>query len=83
MRGDTSKARARQKAGRVEDRSKAEAPAYARTQSKPRRSKGGGGTGKLVGGGVAGLLIGTLVGVITGLIVAIKSVKKLVTMPFK
>jgi membrane protein len=82
MRGDTSKARARQQAGRVEDRPKSGAPAYAGSKPKPAKVKGGG-AGKLVGGGIAGLLVGTLLGVVTGMVVAVKSVKKLVTMPFK
>jgi membrane protein len=82
MAGDTSKTRAKQQAGRVEDRPKSGAPAYAGSKGKPQKAKGGG-AGKLVGGGIAGLLVGTLLGVVTGLIVAVKSVKKLVTMPFK
>ena len=82
MAGDTSKSRAKQQAGRVEDRPRSGSPALATSKTKPQKVRGGG-TGKLVGGGIAGLLVGTLVGMITGLVVAVKSVKKLVTMPFK
>ena len=93
MRGDDSKAKARATAGRVEDRPKtdasgrkpAAAPAYARSR-EPRpvtaRSSAGGGAGKVAAGG-AGLIVGTLVGGLTAGIVAVKSIKKLLSMPFK
>ena len=87
MKGDTSKATARSKAGRVEDRPKlhdtpappALHPAYAKTAG----GGGGGGKGKLVAGGAAGLLLGTVVGGVTAMVVAVKSAKKLLTLPFK
>jgi hypothetical protein len=85
MKGDTSKTDARARAGRVEDRPKlhdtpappALHPAYAKASS------GGGGKGKLVAGGAAGLVLGTIVGGLTATFVAVKSVKKLLTLPFK
>ena len=99
MQGDDSKKRAHDTAGRVEDRPKSEgtepatatdrrprpAPAYARESRHPRPApagKSGGGAGKVAAGG-AGLVVGTLVGGLTAGIVAVKSVKKLLSMPFK
>jgi membrane protein len=91
MIGDDSKARAKQTAERVEDRPKAQtppggkgrpqpAPAYGRS-APPRPASGG--KGKLAVGGVAGLVVGTFVGVLTTAIVAVKSVKKILTIPFR
>ncbi|HEX6178106.1 MAG TPA: YihY/virulence factor BrkB family protein [Thermoanaerobaculia bacterium] len=89
LKGDTSKAEAKATADRVEDRPKsneegerrptpAPAPAYAR-QAVP----AGGGAAKLAAGGAAGLVVGTLLGGITAAIVTVKSIKKLLTAPFK
>ena len=86
--GDTSKSDARSEAGRVEDRPKlhdtrprpALHPAYAKASAT---SGGGSGIGKLVAGGAAGLALGALVGGVTATVVVVKSVKKLLLMPFK
>ncbi|HUP46556.1 MAG TPA: YihY/virulence factor BrkB family protein [Thermoanaerobaculia bacterium] len=80
MKGDTSKARARAAGHRLEDRPKGnenEAGVGVRAAKK------GGGAGKLVAGGAAGFVLGTIVGALTAGIVAVKSVKKLLTMPFR
>ena len=45
--------------------------------------KSGGGKGKLAIGGAIGLILGTILGGIAAMFVAFKSVKKLITMPFK
>jgi membrane protein len=74
--GDTSKAKARATGPRVEDRPKEPA----REPSRPRKR---GGAGKLAAGGVAGLILGVVVGGMTAMIVAMKAVKKLLTMPFR
>ncbi len=76
LKGDTSKARSREIAPAVP------APATAASVERPRPRKGAG-VGKLAAGGAAGLVLGTLVGGITATIVAVKSVKKLLTLPFK
>ncbi len=74
MKGDSSKAKV--KAVRVEDRPKALAAAPVAAKSRS------GLAGKLIGG-IAGLFIGVLLGGVTAFIVAMKSVKKLITMPFR
>lgn len=91
LRGDDSKARARAAGGRVEDRPKGDdaqrrpqpAPAYAREVWPSPPKPAGGGKGKLAAGGVAGLMVGALVGGLTAGIVAVKFVRKLLSMPFK
>jgi membrane protein len=91
MKGDTSKAEAKAVAGRVEDRPKSSeegggqrkppaVPSYAR-QTAP--APAGGGAAKIAAGGAAGLVVGTLLGGITATLVAVKSIRKLLTMPFK
>jgi membrane protein len=61
------------------------APADAGVRAQPARVvvQRGGGKGKLVVGGVAGMFVGVLLAGITAAIVAIKSVKKLILIPFK
>ncbi|HEX9161980.1 MAG TPA: YihY/virulence factor BrkB family protein [Thermoanaerobaculia bacterium] len=76
--GDTSKAKARATSQRVQDRPKVQ-PIGVPAAAKSGRS----GKGKLAVGGVIGLILGTFVGAITATILAVKSVKKLVTAPFK
>jgi len=49
-------------------------PAYAKTS---------GGKGKLVAGGAAGLVLGAFAGGLTATVIAVKTVKKIVTLPFK
>lgn len=88
MQGDTSKRDARAKAAKPEDR-----PRDTRTSAAPTRpssapapamaKSGGGGAGKLVAGGAAGMAVGTLGGLLAGVIVALKLVKKVVTIPFR
>ena len=82
LEGDKSKVEARARADRVEDRPKPApvpqpqiAPAYA-------RSSGGGRGGKVVAGG-AGIVVGTLLGGVAAAVVAVKSVKRLLMLPFK
>ena len=80
LRGDASKAKARATGARVEDRPKSDlALAPGLGQPRPRA----GGAGKLALGGAAGLVVGTLVGGIAAAIVGLRSVKKLLTMPFR
>lgn len=84
--GDRSKIEARQKGQRVEDRTKD--PAAPQLQpAKAKSGSGGGSKVKLAAGGIAGLAIGALIGVITAgitaAILAIRSLKKLITLPFK
>ena len=50
---------------------------------QPTYAKTGGGKGKLAAGGIAGLLIGLFAGGATAAVVAVKVVKKIVTLPFK
>jgi hypothetical protein len=83
MVGDTSKRDAHATADRVEDRPKKTEPEPARGKQRPPVRRGGGGKAKLAVGGVAGLLVGTLVGVVTVGLVAVKSLKKLLTLPFR
>jgi membrane protein len=75
LKGDHSKADARQHEPRLEDRSTVAipAPVYVRK----------GGRAKVAAGGIAGLVLGALVGGITAMIVAVKSLRKLLTMPFR
>jgi hypothetical protein len=91
MKGDTSKAEAKASAGRVEDRPKSTeeggrqwkppaVPSYARQSAS---APAGGGAGKIAAGGAAGLVVGTLLGGITATLIAVKSIRKLLTMPFK
>lgn len=75
MAGDASKQRAKAKSDRVEDRPKRPAAAPVAAKS--------GGKVKLAAGGIVGLLLGAIVGGITATFIAIKSVKKLITLPFK
>jgi membrane protein len=49
----------------------------------PVAAKSAGGKAKLAVGGLIGLILGALLGGITAAIVAVKSMKKLITMPFK
>ena len=70
LKGDASKEKAKAVAERVEDRPKAQQPVAARS---------GGGVAKLAAGGVVGLLIGTFV----GSLLALKSIKRLLTLPFR
>ena len=49
----------------------------------PVAAKASGGKGKLAIGGAVGLVLGTLVGGITAVIIAVKSVKKVLTLPFR
>ena len=68
------------------DRSKSMKPVD--TRPKPREleaapKSSGGGKVKLAVGGVVGLILGTLLGGIAAILVAVKSVKTLITMPFK
>ncbi len=49
----------------------------------PAAAKGAGGKGRLAAGGIIGLILGALLGGVTAVIVAVKSVKKLLAMPFK
>ena len=92
LQGDTSKRDARAEGQRVEDRPNAETDA----SGKPKgvgvpskagkgaaKEKSGGGAGKVAAGGCLGLLLGGLFGVITALIFSVKTVKKIVTAPFK
>ena len=71
------------------DRSKATKPVEEAAKPKaiaaPAAAKSGGGGGKvkLALGGLLGLILGTLLGGIATMLVALKSVKKLITMPFK
>lgn len=78
MKGDRSKIEARQRGQRVDPPKSAPA-----LQLKSEGRRGGGGKAKLAVGGLAGLVIGALIGGITAGIVAVKSVKKLLTLPFK
>jgi membrane protein len=81
MIGDDSKTKARAQADRVEDRPKAET---GEDKKHPKlQPRGGGGKGKLAAGGIAGLVVGTILGGITTAVVATKSVKKILTLPFK
>ncbi|HEU4521894.1 MAG TPA: YihY/virulence factor BrkB family protein [Thermoanaerobaculia bacterium] len=82
LKGDTSKTRARATGQRVEDRPKLGEDLPAMPQAARVKQRGGG-AGKLAAGGAAGLVLGTLVGGITATIVAVKSIKKLLTLPFK
>jgi membrane protein len=86
LQGDTSKSAALTTAERVEDRPKQTPgldPAHARASAAPAPAPKRGGAAGLAAGGAAGLVVGTLVGGITATIVAVKSVKKILTMPFK
>jgi membrane protein len=69
------------------DRSKAkkrvEEPPKPKLVPAPAAAKSRGGKGKLAVGGIIGLILGTILGGITAVFVAFKSVKKLITMPFK
>ncbi|MEO6487135.1 MAG: YihY/virulence factor BrkB family protein [Thermoanaerobaculia bacterium] len=78
MKGDRSKIEARQRGQRVDPPKSAPA-----LQLKSEGRRGGGGKAKLAVGGLAGLVIGALIGGITAGIVAVKLVKKLLTLPFK
>jgi membrane protein len=73
MAGDRSMAKVKPK---VEERPKLQVAA-------PVAAKSGGGKGKLAVGGLLGLMLGAFVGGIAAVIVAIKSVKKLLMMPFR
>ena len=75
--GDRSKAKSRD-----DDRAPAK-PRAVEPAAKPVAAKSGGGKGKLAVGGIVGLILGAIVGGITATIVAVKSVKKLITLPFK
>ena len=77
MAGDRSKAKVRSGAQHVEDRLKP------RALPAPAVAKSGGGKVKLAVGGIVGLILGTILGGITAIFVAVKSVKKLIGMPFK
>ena len=66
----------------MEDRPK-EGPDIALAVGRARPRPRSGGAGKLALGGAAGLIVGTLVGGIAAAIVALKSAKKLLTMPFR
>ena len=88
MMGDDSKTRARAAGRRVEDRPKevTDGERPRNPQPKPAHAAArstGGGKGKLAVGGIAGLVVGTLLGGITAVIVATKSVKKILTLPFR
>lgn len=81
---------ARRHGSMIGDRSKAKSREEERAPSKPRSlpaapvaAKSGGGKAKLAVGGLVGLILGAIVGGITATIVAIKSVKKLIMLPFK
>jgi membrane protein len=86
MIGDDSKTKAKAGAAgqRVEDRPKAETDGEKkRPRIQPAVARGGGGKGKLAAGGVAGLIVGALLGGITTAVVAARSVKKILTIPFR
>ncbi len=72
MAGDQSKAKRR-----------VEEPLKPKLYPAPAAAKNGGGKGKLAVGGIIGLILGALLGGVTATIVAVKSVKRLITMPFK
>lgn len=76
LEGDTSKARSRESQLPVPLPVREASPESLRPQRR-------GDAGKLIAGGAAGLILGTLAGGIAAAIVAVKIVKKLVTMPFK
>ena len=82
LKGDQSKVEARAQAERVEDRPKSEPAPQPQLASAYARSSGGGKRGKVVAGG-AGMVVGTLLGGLAATVVAVKSVKKLLTLPFK
>lgn len=89
LKGDTSKAEAKAAAGRVEDRPKsgaqpAQPPKQSPAAAYPRRATpAAGGAAKVAAGGAAGLVVGTLLGGITATLIAVKSLKRLLTAPFK
>ena len=84
LKGDTSKAKAAATGERIEDRPRSDRkerrpvadPAYA-------KSKSGGSAGMLAAGGAAGLALGMIAGGITAGVIAVKSVKKLLILPFR
>lgn len=85
--GDTSKRDARASGKRLEDQPKEDAAAE-RPQRTPAPvpvyvAKASDGKRKLAAGGVAGLVVGTLVGGLVASVVIVKSIKKLITLPFK
>jgi len=73
MAGDRSKAKARV----------APATSPARAAAVGGATQSGGGKVKLAVGGIVGLILGTILGGITAVFVAVKSVKKLISLPFK
>ena len=81
MKGDTSKTEARATDARVEDRPKSSGPSLSPAPEVAARR--GGGAVKLAAGGAAGLVVGALLGGLTASIIAVKSIKKLLTLPFK
>ena len=83
LKGDTSKAKAAASDERVEDRRKKETDTRKAVAARAYAKSRSGGAAKLAAGGAAGLLLGTVVGGITAGIIAVKSLKKLLTMPFK
>jgi membrane protein len=78
LKGDRSKIEARARARKLEDH-----PTAAPTAPPPAFTKSGGGNGKLAAGGILGLIAGTFLGGITVTLVAVKSVRKLIAMPFR
>lgn len=78
---------ARAKGSMAGDQSKAKKKVEESPKTKvlpePVAAKSGGGKVKLAVGGLLGLILGTLLGGIAAVLVAFKSVKRLVSMPFK
>lgn len=85
LQGDTSKQEARAEAGRVEDRPKTAVPvpAKAPVPAPMYGKKPSSGAAKLAAGGLLGLFLGALIGGISALGLVFKTIRKVVTVPFK
>ncbi len=83
MAGDPSKKEAAASAERVEDRPREGATLTPAAAPTIVYRNAAGGNAKLAIGGMAGLLVGTLVGGFGAVVIALKTVKKVITLPLK